>query len=162
MIYVVTIDAIDSDKSQIGSSFEAALSAPITVDSELVVPERTKITLTLMDAASAKVKGKSEISVALAWMEFQGQRYRLQSSTWDVEGKSQGKQTAKKVGIGAAIGTAVGAIAGGGKGAAIGAAAGGGAGLATQLIKGDKLKIPPETKLEFKLAEPIEVILNSE
>ena len=161
-IHVVTIDEINSDEAQIGNTFQAALSAPIIVGTEVIVPERTNVSLTLMDANSAgKLKGKSEISVALDSMEFQGERYRLQSSTHDMEGKSQGKQTAKKVGIGAALGTAVGAIAGGGKGAAIGAAAGAGGGLATQALgKGGKLQIPSETKLDFTLTEPIEILLH--
>jgi len=160
-IHVTTIDSIDSDKNQIGNTFQAALSAPIMVGNDVIVPERTTVYLLLMDAASAgKLKGKSEIQVALDSLELNGHRYRLQTSMYDVEGKSQGKQTAKKVGIGAAIGTAVGAIAGGGKGAAIGAAAGGGAGLATQAFKkGDRLQIPSETKLNFTLQAPVEITL---
>jgi len=52
--------------------------------------------------------------------------------------------------IGAAIGAGVGAAAGKGKGAAIGAAAGGGTGAA---IGGrQKLEMPSEMLLEFKMA----------
>jgi len=142
-VRVITTDAIDSDKSKIGSTFQAVLYAPITVGEEVVVPKNANISIKLIDAASAgKVKGKSEIQIGLDSVEVQG------------------KQTAKKVGIGAGVGTAIGAIAGGGKGAAIGAAVGGGAGLATQAFKkGDKLQIPPETKIDFTLEKAVEITL---
>jgi BON domain/YMGG-like Gly-zipper len=160
-VRVITSDAIDSDKSKIGSTFQASLYAPITVGEEVVVPKNANISIKLLDAASAgKVKGKSEIQIGLDSVEVQGKRYPLQSTTYEEAGKSQGKQTAKKVGIGAGVGTAIGAIAGGGKGAAIGAAVGGGAGLATQAFKkGDKLQIPPETKIDFTLEKAVEITL---
>jgi len=160
-VRVITTDAIDSDKSKIGSTFQAVLYAPITVGEEVVVPKNANISIKLIDAASAgKVKGKSEIQIGLDSVEVQGKHYPLQSSTYEEAGKSQGKQTAKKVGIGAGVGTAIGAIAGGGKGAAIGAAVGGGAGLATQAFKkGDKLQIPPETKIDFTLEKAVEITL---
>ena len=160
-VRVITTDAIDADPDKINSTFLAALYEPITVGSEVILPERTNVYLRLLDAKkSGKFKGKSEIHVTLDSVEFQGDRYVLRTSTHDVEGKSQGKETAKKVGIGAALGTAVGAIAGGGKGAAIGAAAGGGGGAATQAIKkGEHLQIPSETKLDFKLEQPLELTI---
>ncbi len=56
------------------------------------------------------------------------------------------------------MGAMIGAIAGGGKGAAIGAVAGGGAGTAGAAFTGDRdIMIPAETKLHFKLAEPLEL-----
>jgi len=160
-VRVITNDVIDSDKSKIGSTFQASLYAPITVGDEVVVPKNANVLIKLIDAASAgKVKGKSEIQIGLDSVEFQGKHYPLQSSTYEEAGKSQGKQTAKKVGIGAGVGTAIGAIAGGGKGAAIGAAIGGGAGLATQAFKkGDKLQIPSETKIDFTLEKAVEITI---
>ena len=161
-VRVVTTDTIDANPDKINSVFVAALYAPITVGDKVVVPERTKVNLKLMDAASAsKLKGKSEMQVALDSIEFQGDIYVVKSSTYYVEGKSQGKETAKKTGIGAVAGTAVGAIVGGGKGAVIGAVTGGGGGLAIQAIKkGDRLEIPPETRLDFTLQNPVELTIN--
>ena len=52
----------------------------------------------------------------------------------------------------------IGAIAGGGKGAAIGAGAGAGAGTAGAAFTGNRdITIAPETKLSFKLKEPLEI-----
>lgn len=160
-VRILTIDTIDSDKNKIGSSFLASLYSPITVGSEVVVPQNSNVYIKLLNAASSgKFKGTSEIHIALDSVEFQGKRYPLQSTTYEEAGKSAGKQTAKKVGIGAAAGAAIGAIAGGGKGAAIGAGVGGGAGLATQAFKkGDKLQIPAETKIDFTLEQPVEITI---
>jgi hypothetical protein len=160
-IQIVTIDAIDSDKSKIGTTFLASLAAPISVGGEVVAPAKSNVYMKLLDAKSAgKVKGKSELQVSVDSIEVQGKRYQLQTSVHAEEGKSKGKQTAKRVGIGAGVGTAIGAIAGGGKGAAIGAAVGAGGGLAVQaLTKGDKVQVPSETKLEFTLDAPVEITI---
>ena len=61
---------------------------------------------------------------------------------------------------GALIGGVIGGIAGGGKGVAIGAGAGaGGAALVQAVTKGKEVKVPSETKLDFKLSAPLEVEL---
>ena len=63
------------------------------------------------------------------------------------------------MGQGAAIGAGIGAIAGGGKGAAIGAAAGGGLGGGVQAAtKGQQIKLPSETVLNFTLQTPLTVV----
>ena len=52
----------------------------------------------------------------------------------------------------------IGAIAGHGKGAAIGAVAGAGAGTAGAAYTGERdITIAPESKLNFKLKEPLEI-----
>ena len=52
----------------------------------------------------------------------------------------------------AAVGAIIGAIAGGGKGAAIGAGAGAAAGAGAQVVtKGQRVRIPSETRLTFVL-----------
>jgi outer membrane lipoprotein SlyB len=73
-----------------------------------------------------------------------------------VAGKGRGGQSAERIGGGAVLGTIIGAIAGGGKGAAIGGVVGAGAGTAVQVsTKGDKVRIPSETLLEFKLQQDV-------
>ena len=65
---------------------------------------------------------------------------------------------AAKIGVGAAIGAAIGAIAGGGKGAAVGAGVGGAAGTGDVLMsRGKPVEIPVETRLSFRLSEPITI-----
>jgi hypothetical protein len=72
---------------------------------------------------------------------------------YELTGKSPGASIAKRTVGGPAIGTIIGAIAGGGKGAAIGAA-GGGLGAGSEIItKGDQVKVPSETLLDFTLQQ---------
>jgi outer membrane lipoprotein SlyB len=62
------------------------------------------------------------------------------------------------VGGGAALGAIIGALAGGGRGAAIGAGVGGGAGGVYQgATKGNQVKVPSETKLDFQLDQPVSI-----
>jgi outer membrane lipoprotein SlyB len=80
------------------------------------------------------------------------------SSTYSLAGDSRGKNTAEKVGGGAVIGAIIGAIAGGGKGAAIGAGVGGaGGGIYQGATKGQQVRIPSETRLDFQLDQPLTV-----
>jgi hypothetical protein len=102
--------------------------------------------------------GQSTLALELVRMEFQGKSYVLASNEYTQTGSSRGKRTAETVGGGAVIGTLLGAVIGGGKGAAIGAATGAGAGGAVQgVTKGQQVKIPSETKVDFSLEQPVEV-----
>jgi BON domain len=160
-VRIQMIDSVNSDKNQIGSTFQASLQSPIVVGSEVVVPKGADVSVKLVDAkSSGKFKGSSGLLLALDSLQFQGSRYPLSSTTYEQVGQSRGKQTAKRVGLGAGIGTAIGAIAGGGKGAAIGAGIGAGAGVATQVFtKGKKVQVPSETVLDFKLEAPVQLTL---
>lgn len=153
------IDGVDSSVNQPGEIFHASLDAPIVVGDQVVVPKDADVYVRLASASSAgRVSGRSELRLELVKLEFQGQSYPLDSSTYSLAGSSRGKDTAKKVGIGAVLGTVIGAVAGGGKGAAIGAAAGAGAGGAYQAAtRGKQVKIPSETKLDFQLEQPVTV-----
>jgi len=102
--------------------------------------------------------GRSELTLALINVVFQGKTYNVTSSDVKQSGASRGKRTAATVGGGAALGALIGAIAGGGKGAAIGAGVGAGAGTGVQVFtKGQQVKIPSETRLDFTLQSPFEV-----
>ncbi len=153
------IDSVDSEVHKTGQVFRASLDAPIVVDGETVVPAGVDVFVRLAEAKSAgRMAGRSELRMELARMVYQGKSYTLTSSTYEEVGKSRGKDTAAKVGGGAAIGAVIGAIAGGGKGAAIGAAIGAGAGTGVQVFtKGQQIRIPSETALEFRLEAPVDV-----
>ncbi|MFI5173779.1 MAG: BON domain-containing protein, partial [Terriglobia bacterium] len=63
------------------------------------------------------------------------------------------------IGGGAALGAVIGAIAGKGKGVAIGAVSGAAAGTAVQVLtKGNQIKIPAETRLSFRLDQPVTIL----
>jgi BON domain len=158
-ITVRMIDSIDSSINHAGEIFRASLDAPIVVDNEVVVPAGTDVFVKLVQAKSAgRLAGRSELGLELVRMQFQGKSYALASNQYEQTGKSRGKRSAETIGAGAAIGAAIGAIAGGGKGAAIGAGVGGATGTGIQVAtKGQQVKIPSETKLDFRLEQPVEV-----
>lgn len=154
------VDAIDSEKNQTGDTFHATLNAPLTSDGEEAVPAGSDITGHLVEVKSAgKFAGQSSVIAQLDSLSFGGKTYNLQTDQYKKQGSSRGKNTAEKVGAGAAIGGIIGALAGGGKGAAIGAAAGGGVGGGVQAAtKGQQIKLPSETVLNFTLQAPITVV----
>jgi len=158
-ISIRMIDGVDSSVNHPGEIFHASLDAPIVVDNEVIVPKDADVYVRLVSAASAgRLTGKSQLSLELVKLEFQGRSYPLVSSTYDLAGSSRGANTAKKVGVGAVLGTLLGAVAGGGKGAAIGAAAGAGGGAVWNgVTHGQQVKIPSETKLDFQLDQPTTV-----
>jgi len=154
-----TIDAIDSSTNHAGEVFKASLDAPIVVDSRVIVPAGADAYVKLVSASSAgRIAGRSELSLELASIVFQGKTYNVVSSDVKQTGASRGKRSAATIGGGAALGALIGAVAGGGKGAAIGAAVGGGAGTGVQVLtKGQQVKIPSETRLDFTLQQPLDI-----
>lgn len=156
---VLMIDSVDSAVNRPGEIFHASLDAPIVIGNEVVVPKGADVYVRLASESKAgRLHGKSELTLELVKLEFQGQSYSLESSSYSVSGASQNKDTAKKVGAGAVIGSIIGAVVGGGKGAAIGAAAGAGAGgVYSGTSKSKQVKVPSETRLDFLLDQPVTV-----
>jgi hypothetical protein len=158
-ILVRMIDGVDSAKNHVGDLFHASLETDLNVNGVLVARKGTDVYGRLASSdKGGTFSGKSELQLELTRLVIDGRDYPVVSSDYNVQGKSQGSSAAKKVGGGAVAGAIIGAIAGGGKGAAIGAAAGGGAGAGVQILtKGDKVKVPSETLLEFRLQQPVTI-----
>jgi hypothetical protein len=156
----VTLDqSVSSKTSNPGDHFDISLAAPVIVGEKQVIPSGAKAVGTVTDAKSAgKFKGNAAISVTLSSITVNGQEYDVKTSSVTRVSKGRGKRTAVGAGGGAAVGAIIGAIAGGGKGAAIGAGAGAGAGTAGAAFTGERdITIAAETKLRFKLKEPLEI-----
>jgi len=154
------VDGIDSETSQQGQTFHATLDSPLAVDGEVAIPSGYDVEGHLVEVKSAgKFAGQSVVALQLDRISAGGKYYSLQTDQYRRQGSSRGKNTAAKVGAGAGIGAIIGAIAGGGKGAAIGAAAGGGLGGGVQAAtKGQQIKLPSETVLNFTLQSPLTVV----
>jgi len=154
------VDAIDSEKNQPGETFHATLNSPLAVDGEVAIPAGYDVEGHIVDVKSAgKFAGQSLLVLQLDRISVNGKSYSIQTDQYKRQGSSRGKNTAEKVGAGAAIGAIIGGIAGGGKGAAIGAAAGGGVGGGVQAAtKGQQIKLPSETILNFTLQNPLSVV----
>jgi hypothetical protein len=159
IVSVRTIDAIDSQNNRTGQRFRASLDSPIVVGNDVVVPKGLNVNLKLVNASSAgKIQGRSELTVSLESFYYQGKSYQVATTDVQQQGASRGKRSAAVIGGGAALGAIIGGLAGGGKGAAIGAAAGGGTGAAVQVLtKGQQVKIPAETRLDFTLHDPVDI-----
>lgn len=159
VVTVRTIDSIDSATNTTGQIFRASLDAPVVADDRVIIPAGADAFLKLVDASSAgHFKGRSELTLQLASIVYQGRTYNVESSDVKQSGGSRGKNSAAKIGGGAVLGALIGGLAGGGKGAAIGAAVGGGAGTGVQVFtKGQQVKIPSETRLDFTLQQPFDV-----
>jgi hypothetical protein len=157
------IDSVNSETARVGETFQATLDAPLTVDRETVAPQGTDVYLRLVHVESAgKLTGRSGLSLELDRISIGGKSYTVASEVYEKVGRSQTQETAKKTGIGAAIGAAVGAIAGGKKGAIIGAGVGGGTGVAIEATgKSEQVQIDSESRLDFRLDQPLEVTLDS-
>jgi len=158
-ILVRMIDGVDSAKNHVGDIFHASLETDLTVNNGLVARKGTDVYGRLAEAKEAgHISGSAELQLELTRMVIDGHDYPLVSSDYTLQGKGRGSNTAKKVGGGAVAGAIIGAIAGGGKGAAIGAGVGSAAGAGVQVLtRGQQVKVPSETLLEFRLQQPATV-----
>lgn len=161
VITVQTIDEIDSARHRPGQEFAAIVAAPVAVGDRVVIPVGSDARLRLVNAEQAgRMAGRSELEIELVGIAAGQKTYFVESSVHEKQGASRGKRTAATVGGGAALGGLIGAVAGKGKGAAIGAAIGAGAGTAVQAAtKGEQVRIPSETKLDFTLKSPLTLSL---
>jgi len=161
-LLVRMIDGVDSETNKVGDSFRASLEEDLVVGETVVAPKGSDVTGRMVEAKEAgRLTGRSELKLELTELYVQGQPLLITTGEYEVAGKGRGGDTAKKVGIGAAVGAVVGAVVGGGKGAAIGAGVGAGAGTAVQVFtKGEQVKVPSETMLEFELQQPLTVRLS--
>jgi hypothetical protein len=158
-ISVRTINSIDSTKNHPGDRFQASLEEPLAIDGVVVAPKGADVYGRLAESKkSGTFTGKSELQLELTGIVVNGQTVPVVTGEYELKGKSRGSSTAKRTIGGAAVGTLIGAIAGGGKGAGIGAAVGGGAGAGSEIItKGDQVKVPSETLLEFTLQQEVTI-----
>jgi hypothetical protein len=160
-IVVMNNENIDSATATEGQTFSADVTENVVGENgRVVIPKGSEAELVLRRVGEqGKVSGNSELALDLQSVRVNGRRYTV--STADVEQKGKegigaNKRTATMVGGGAVLGTLIGAIAGGGKGAAIGAATGAAAGAGAQVLtRGKSVKVPAESKLRFKLDEPL-------
>jgi len=153
------IDGVDSSKNHVGDIFHASLETDLGGNDVIVARKGTDVFGRLAEAREAgHISGSSELQLELTRIVVDGKNYPVVSSNYELKGKGRGSNTAEKVGGGAVAGAIIGAIAGGGKGAAIGATAGSAAGAGVQVLtRGQQVKIPSETLLEFRLQQPVSI-----
>jgi hypothetical protein len=158
VINVRLTQAIDVDVSQAGQKFKGVVDDPVSVGGSIVIPRGASAVLQAVQVQqSGNMKGSDKISLKLNAVGFGGMMYEVATGYVETKGKGEGKKTGRKIGGGAGLGAIVGGIAGGGEGAAIGAAIGGVTGAAVASGGEEHLKLPAETRLQFKLTAAVNV-----
>ena len=158
-ITVRTIDAIDSTYDSVGDRFQASLEEPLMLEGNVVVEKDTLVYGRLTQSKeSGTFTGRSQLGLELTGIVVNGKMVPVVTGEYEVTGKSRGGSTAKRTIGGAALGAIIGGVADGGQGAAIGAGAGAGAGAASEIIiRGDQVKVPSETLIDFTLQQDVSI-----
>jgi len=158
-ISVRTVDAIDSTQNQVGDRFQASLEEPLRVDGNEIVSRDAAVYGRLAESKeSGTFTGRSQLRLELTAFVVNGQTVPIVTGDYELTGKSRGASTARRTVGGAAVGSIIGAIAGGGEGAAIGAGVGAAAGAGSEVItRGDQVRVPSETFIEFTLQQDVSI-----
>jgi hypothetical protein len=158
-ISVRTIDVIDSADNLAGDRFQASLEEPLIVGGDLIVAKDALVYGRLTQSRdSGTFTGRAQLSLELTGIVVNEVTVPVVTGEYQVNGKSRGASTAKRTIGGAALGAIVGAVADGGQGAAIGAGVGAGAGAGSEVItRGDRVKVPSETILDFTLVQDVSI-----
>jgi hypothetical protein len=151
------IEGVDSEKARLGQTFRASLDEPVMVNGQEVIPRGADVlTKLVQDQKSGHIEGRTVLTLAIQTVTVNGRPIDVTTTDVQTASSSRGKRSAGVVGGGAALGAIIGAIAGGGKGAAIGAGSGAAVGAGAEVLTGgQKVKIPSETRLTFRLQNPV-------
>jgi hypothetical protein len=156
-IHVTLDQGISSNQNRPGDRFEATVSEPVVLNDKTVIPQGTPVEGIVVDARpSGHLMGRAHLQLALESMQLNGKTYDLKTSTAYRRGGDHKKRNWALIGGGAGGGALIGAAAAGGKGALIGGPIGAGAGTAVAYFTGKKdIHLRPETRLEFRLNQPV-------
>jgi hypothetical protein len=152
-INVRLTQALDVDAAHAGMTFRMRVDDPVSLNGQIVIPrEAVAVAQAVKVEQSGAFKGSDHVSLKLNAISVGGVTYQVATEYAVAEGKGEGRRTARKVGGGAGLGAIVGGIAGGGEGALVGTLVGGIAGTAVAASGEEHLRLPAETRLQFKLA----------
>ncbi|MGD1092983.1 MAG: hypothetical protein ABSB35_13455 [Bryobacteraceae bacterium] len=152
------IDSVDSQRDEVGKTFRASLDEPVMdANGNTLIPRGADAIVKLIDdKESGKLAGRTVLTLSLVSVQASGRMADVNSQNVTEQSASRTARSGKVIGGAAAAGAIIGALAGGGKGAAIGAGAGGAAGGVAEIAtKGQRVRIPSETRLKFTLDQPV-------
>ena len=157
-LVVRLIDPVDSQTDHMGQTYRASIDEPVVVDGQTVIPRGADVIAKLVeDRQSGKLEGRTVLTLDLMQVQLNGRMVDVNTTDVSEQSGSRGARTGKVVGGTAALGAIIGALAGGGRGAAIGAASGAAVGTGAQVMtKGQRVRIPSETRLTFILQQPLQ------
>ena len=159
VLKVSLIDALDSDTSAAGDRFLASLAEPVVINGVTLLQKGTQVRGRVVDVEGAgRVKGRASIHLSLTEVMKGERMVAITTHTLAATADSTQKRDVGIIAGGAGVGAVIGAIADGKKGAGIGAITGGGAGTGIVLAtKGKEVHYGPETRLNFTLANSIQM-----
>ena len=152
-IMVRMIDSLDTSQNHTGDLFTATLDSDLVANGVVVAHRGATAHGQVIKCEHARrLTGRSELQLALIDIVINGAAQPISTGNFQQVGASEGVSTLKKTAGGAGLGAAIGAISGNaGRGAAIGAVSG----LGLSMIrKGEAIRIPSETLLDFRLNQP--------
>jgi hypothetical protein len=154
LIVVRLADSLSASNNKAGDSFSATLDQPLVADGFAIAERGAHVDGKVIDTG----QGGKDLNLQLIKLHTSdGQDVPLSTERYTRAGDAaSGKSSGEKVAGGAILGAVIGAIAGGGKGAAIGAGAGGAAGGGVAAATHRKpAQLPVETRLTFRLNQPV-------
>jgi hypothetical protein len=135
-VVVRLIDAIDSQRDEVGQVYRASLDQPLAINTAVVASRGSDAVLQLVNAQQAGyMTGRTELSVTLKSVTIRNHIYPVKAEAVLKASSSQARRSAGMIGAGTGIGAIAGAIAGGGRGAAIGAGSGAAGGALAQVLQ---------------------------
>ena len=158
VLMIRMVDSVDSERDKVGQTFRASLDEPVVdAGGNTVIPRGADVFVKLVDdQQSGKLAGRTILTMDLVSVRVNGRDVEIDTQSITQQSGSRTGRSGKVIGGTAALGAIIGAIAGGGKGAAIGAGAGAGAGTVAEVAtKGQRVRIPSETRLTFTLQQPV-------
>jgi hypothetical protein len=157
-LVVRMIDPVDSQTDRLGQTYRASIDEPVVVDGQTIIPRGADVIAKLVDdKQSGKIEGRTVLTLDLLQVQVNGRMVDVNTTDVSQQSSSRGARSGKVIGGTTALGAIIGAIAGGGKGAAIGAASGAAVGTGAQVMtKGQRVRIPSETRLTFTLQQPLQ------
>ncbi len=153
-------ETLSARNNEAGDTFLATLDQPLVVDGFVIAERGSRVEGRVVQAeAQGRTKGSSFLGIELVKISTSdGQHVRIRTAAYKKESNTSTGNDVATVGAIAAIGAAIGAAADGGKGAAVGAGIGGAAGVAgVMLNRGRPVEIPVETRLSFRIQEPVTI-----
>ena len=151
---------LSSDRNQQGDYFSATLMDPIVVDGIVVAQRGQRVSGRVVEVdKGGRVSGVARLGLQITELTaVDGQQLPVETQFISRNAPSTVGRDAGVVAGTTALGAAIGAAAGWGTGAAIGAGAGAAAGAGVQAAtKGERVKIPSETRLTFTLEKPVTI-----
>jgi hypothetical protein len=153
------IDNVDSETNRLGDQFRASIEDPVVINGQTVIPRGADVTVRLVDdQQSGKISGRTVLTLAATSININGRPVDVTTGDVQQASGSRGSRSAKVIGGATALGAIIGAAAGGGRGAAIGAGSGAAIGTGAEVAtKGQRVKIPSETRLTFTLSNDLTI-----